>query len=186
MLVFCGRLYSDSHVLSAAFWCYISIYYSWTSFVLIWHFFYSSLGSSSLNRSFYANMENSKSYVFQLLYGVPQGYSVSDTPLFSVLSYLIQQQSTSLYAYNTQLMLWISTLDFSHHITHLETIANGSKWVSSNFLSLNPAKTEFLITSCAAALCSVKDGFFSEVKILIFDCSLNSNAVIDQHQTWQN
>jgi len=81
-----------------------------------------------LNRFFYVNIQNSKSSVFQLLYGVPQGsvlvlYSPSYTPLLSVhcQSYLIHQQTTTstLIIYPTQLLLF-SALDFSHNITHLE------------------------------------------------------------------
>jgi len=51
-----------------------------------------------------------------------------------------------LYANDTQLLLSFLALDFSHNITHLgNTISNVSSWISSNFLSLNPSKTEFLI-----------------------------------------
>jgi len=47
---------------------------------------------------------------------------------------------------DTQLLLLFSALDFSHNITHLENaIANKFNWMSSNFLSLIPSKTEFLI-----------------------------------------
>jgi len=50
------------------------------------------------------------------------------------------------YADDTQHLSSFSALDFSHDITHLEnTITNVSNWMSSNFLSLNPSKTEFLI-----------------------------------------
>jgi len=42
------------------------------------------------------------------------------------------------------------------------------------------------ITACTAALCSVKDGFSSKGKTLIFDCSPDSYLVTDQHQIWHN
>jgi len=68
-------------------------------------------------------------------------YSSSYTPLISVLSYLILQQTTY-----SMMMLSFSALDFSHNITHLEnTITNVANWMSFNFLSLNLSKTEFLI-----------------------------------------
>jgi len=64
------------------------------------------------------------------------------------LSTVISNSSANhlLYADDTQLLLSFSALDFSHNITHLEnTITNVSNWMSSNLLSLNPFKTEFLI-----------------------------------------
>jgi len=104
-----------------------------------------------LNRSLYVNIENFKSSIFQLLYGVPQG-SVLGPLLFILdtasLSTVISNSSENhhLHADDTQLRLSFPALDFSHNITHLEnTITNVSNWMSSNFLSLNPSKTEFLI-----------------------------------------
>ena len=39
-----------------------------------------------------------------------------------------------------------SAADFSHNIAHLEqTVSNVYNWMSSNFLSLKPSKTEFLV-----------------------------------------
>jgi len=71
------------------------------------------------NRSFNVNIENSKSSLFQLLCGTflkdPSLvlYSSSYAPLFSVLSYLIQQTITSMlmilnFSYHSQ--LWISLI----------------------------------------------------------------------------
>jgi len=102
-----------------------------------------------LNRSFYVNIQNSNSSVFQLLCGVPQG-SVLDPLLFILyttpLSTVISNSSANHQLYDTQLLLSFSALDFSHNITHLEnTITNVSNWMSSNFLCLNPSETEFLI-----------------------------------------
>jgi len=107
--------------------------------------------SCLLNRFFYVIIENSKSFVFHFLHGVPQGTDLG--PLFFILyttphSTVISNSSANhqLYAIDTQLLLSFSALDFSHIITHLEnTITYVSNWMSSNFLSLNPSKTEFLI-----------------------------------------
>jgi len=72
----------------------LSSWFGISSIALSW------ITSYILNRSFYVNIENSKSSVFQLLYGVPQG-SVRGpllfifTPLLSVLSYLIHQQTSN-------------------------------------------------------------------------------------------
>jgi len=99
-----------------------------------------------LNHSFYVNIENSKSSVFQ-----PQGsilglllFILYTTPLSTVISN--SSANHQLYADDTQLLLSFSALDFSYNITHLEnTITNVANWMSSNFLSLNPSKIEFLI-----------------------------------------
>jgi len=73
-----------------------------------------------LNRSFYVDIENSESLVFQLLYGVPQAsvlgplYSSSYTPPLSVLSYLILQQTTNsmpmILNFSDHSLLWISLI----------------------------------------------------------------------------
>ena len=68
-------------------------------------------------------------------------YLFSDT----VKSYLIHLQ-----VINSVLMTLNSisflAVDFSHNIAHLEqTVSNVYNWMSSNFLSLNPSKTEFLV-----------------------------------------
>jgi len=85
-----------------------------------------------LNRSFYVNVENSKSSVFQLLYGVPNG-SVLGPILFilytTFLSNVISNFAANhhLYTDDTQLLLSFSALNFSHNITHLvSTITNVS------------------------------------------------------------
>jgi len=66
------------------------------------------------------------------------------TPLSTVISN--SSANHQLYADDTQFLLSFSALDFSHNITHLEnTITNVANWMSSNFLSLNPSKTEVII-----------------------------------------
>ena len=73
------------------------------------------------------------------------------TPLSSIIS----QSSVNhkLYAYDTQLFLSFSADTFSENILLLQnTISNISSWMASNFLSLNPAKTEFLLIGLPAQL----------------------------------
>jgi len=78
-----------------------------------------------LNCSFYVNIENSKSSVFQHLHTVPQEsvlgpllFILYTTPLSTVISN--SSANHQLYDDDTQLLLSFSALDFSHNITHLE------------------------------------------------------------------
>jgi len=97
----------------------LSSWFGISSTALFW------IQSYLLNRSFYVNIEYSKSSVFLLLYRVPQG-SVLGPLLFILyttpLSTVIYNSSAKhqLYADDTQLLLSFSALDFSHNITHLE------------------------------------------------------------------
>jgi exonuclease III len=123
----------------------LSSWFGITSDALSW------IKSYLLNRSFSVHIEGSKSSSYQLLYGVPQG-SVLGPLLFilytSPLSKVISDSSSShkLYADDTQLYISFLAADFSHNIAHLEqTVSNVYNWMSSNFLSLNPSKTEFLV-----------------------------------------
>jgi len=86
---------------------------------------FSWIKSYILNRSFFVDIENSKSCVFQLYYGVPQGsvlgsllFILYTTPFSTVISN--SAANHHLYADDTQLLLSFSALDFSHNITRLE------------------------------------------------------------------
>ena len=74
------------------------------------------------------------------------------------LSLIISQSSVNhkLYADDTQLFLSFSADAFSENILLLQnTISNISSWMVSNFLTLNPSKTEFLLIGLPAQLSKI-------------------------------
>ena len=93
----------------------------------------------------------------QSLHG-PLLFILYTTPLSTVISN--SSANHHLYADDTQLPLSFSAADFSYNITHLEnTISNVYKlynWMSSNFLFLNPSKTEFFITGLPQQLSKLR------------------------------
>ena len=83
--------------------------------------------------------------------GVPQGsvfgpvlFNLYTTPLTSLIS--TSSISHLLYADDTQLFISFLPKNFSSAINNLQsTITLISSWMSSNYLTLNPSKTEFLL-----------------------------------------
>jgi Reverse transcriptase (RNA-dependent DNA polymerase) len=99
-----------------------------------------------------STLKTCESSVFQVLYGVPQGcflrpllFILYITPLSTVIS---KSSANHLYAnyWYTKCFLSSSAADVAYNISHLEhTISKVYNWMSSNFLSLNLSKTEFLL-----------------------------------------
>jgi hypothetical protein len=158
---------------------------SWFGFngkVLSW------LNSYLSSRSFIIDINSSFSDQFPLHQGVPQG-SVLGPLLFilytSPLSTLISDSSVShhLYADDTQLFISFAASEFSVNILHLQaTIASVSNWMSSNLLSLNQGKTEFLLIGLPVQLSKVSDPTLlmpSQVTISPANSARNLGVVFD-------
>ena len=158
---------------------------SWFGFngtVLSW------LESYLSSRSFTVNMNSSVSDKFQLRQGVPQGsvlgpllFILYTTPLSSLLSN--SSVGHHLYADDTQLFISFSASDFSANMLHLQaTITLVSNWMSSNLLSLNQTKTEFLLLGLPVQLSKLSDPCLlmpSNVSIKPTDSARNLGVIFD-------
>ena len=141
------------------------------------------------------NINSSVSDHFPLHQGVPQGsvfgpllFILYTTPFSSPISYLLSLIFDSscghhLYADDTQLFISVAASDFSANIVHLQaTIALVSKWMSSNLLSLNKAKMEFLLIGLSAQLSKIADPNLlmpSNVAIVPADSARNLGVIFD-------
>ena len=125
-------------------------------------------------RSFSVSIEKSISTPSKLLYGVPQG-SVLGPILFTLyttpLSHLITSSSSvshHLYADDTQLFTSFSASDCSSGLSSLEsTISLVSSWMSANFLSLNPSKTEFMLIGNSRQLSKIENSTLSHDNVYV-------------------
>ena len=109
------------------------------------------LSSYLTNRHQFICIDSDSSDLTPLTTGVPQG-SVLGPLLFTLyttpLSYLLEDSAMSfhLYADDTQLYISFSPHDHLHSLSHLSsTLDSVYSWLSSNYLVVNPSKTEYLL-----------------------------------------
>ena len=133
----------------------LSSWFGISGIVLSW------IKSDLTSRSFYVKINDSRSSVYQLFYGVPQGsvlgpllFILYTTPLSSIISK--SPVHHHLYADDTQLFISFSSTEFHQNISLLEaTIAEVCSWMSANLLMLNPSKTDFLLIGLPKQLSKV-------------------------------
>ena len=142
------------------------------------------------SRSFSVHCTNLSSSSHISPYGVPQG-SVLGPILFILyttpLSHLISSLSTDhhLYADDTQLFLSFTPTAFQHSINHLQSVLQEvSNWMSANLLTLNPAKTEFLLIGLPQQLAKIPHASLSpssDTSILPSVSARNLGFIFDIH-----
>jgi hypothetical protein len=150
------------------------------------------LNSYLSSRHFVVNVNSLFSSSCFLQHGVPQG-SVLGPLLFILyttpLSSLITNSSVShhLYADDTQLFISFSATDFSTNMLHLQnTIDTVSSWMSSNLLTLNQSKTEFLLIGLPKQLAKITNPTLtmpSDVSIIPVNSARNLGVIFDSSLT---
>jgi hypothetical protein len=142
------------------------------------------------SRSFKVTLNSTESPNYQLFYGVPQGsvlgpllFTLYTTPLSSLISH--STVNHHLYADDTQLFISFSSSNFATNILRLQdTISNVSAWMSSNMLSLNHSKTEFLLIGLPKQLSKIHNPVIQmspDVSISPVSAARNLGVIFDSN-----
>jgi hypothetical protein len=85
---------------------------------------------------------------------------------------------------------FLSAADVAYNISHLEhTISNVYNWMSSNFLSLNPSQTEFLLVSLPRQLSKLSNPIIhlpNNVTLSAVHSAPNLGVIFDSNLTFLN
>jgi len=99
--------------------------------------------------------------------------------MYTPLSALISSHSVNhhLYADDTQLILSFRPPDFHSNITHLQDVLQQiSSWMAANLLTLNSAKTEFLLIGLKQQLAKIHNSSINTTHL-----ARNLGFMFDEH-----
>jgi hypothetical protein len=152
---------SHSSWLACCFWHYCSLYSSWTSVCLVWYHFCCSILDKNPTCLIVPSVSKLKTlsplccFKFSMVFLSSRIYSRTSSlhlnDLITIsLSTVISNSSANHHLYAnyryTKPFLSSSAADVAYNISHIEhTIYKVYNWMSSNCLSVNPTKTEFLL-----------------------------------------